>query len=67
MTKNKQGEKKLMKKALLIVAMFAFLGSAFAQELDGWKIKGQIQLRSEVDGRDFSNETHPFTLSLIHI
>ena len=50
-----------MKKVYLIIAVFAFLGSAFAQELDGWKLNGQIQLRSEVDGRDFSNATHPFT------
>ena len=50
-----------MKKAVIIVAVFVFLGSAFAQELDGWKINGQVQLRSEVDGRDFSNATHPLT------
>jgi len=52
-----------MKKVYLIIAMFAFLGSAFAQELDGWKLNGQIQLRTEVDGRDFSNETHPLTFA----
>ncbi|MFZ1518551.1 MAG: alginate export family protein [Ignavibacteriaceae bacterium] len=52
-----------MKKVYLIIAVFAFLGSAFAQELDGWKLNGQVQLRSEVDGRDFSNETHPLTFA----
>mgnify|MGYP000432666397 CR=1 FL=1 len=52
-----------MKKALLVVIVFAFIGSAFAQELDGWKLNGQIQLRTEVDGRDFSNETHPLTFA----
>ena len=52
-----------MKKVYLIIAVFAFLGSAFAQELEGWKLNGQVQLRSEVDGRDFSNETHPLTFA----
>lgn len=52
-----------MKKVLLIVAVFTFFGSVFAQELDGWKIKGQVQLRTEVDGRDFSNSTHPLTFA----
>ena len=34
------------------------------QELgDGWKILGQVQLRSELDGRDFSNDTHPLTFA----
>ena len=33
------------------------------RNLDGWKLKGQIQLRSEVDGRDFSNDTHPLTFA----
>jgi len=30
---------------------------------DGWKLIGQIQLRSELDGRDFSNDTHPLTFA----
>ena len=42
-----------MKKVYLTIAVVAFLGSAFAQELDGWKLNGQVQLRSEVDGRVF--------------
>lgn len=52
-----------MKKIFLMLAVFTFWGSSLAQELDGWKIKGQIQLRSEVDGRDFSNDTHPLTFA----
>jgi len=30
---------------------------------DGWKITGQVALRSELDGRDFSNDTHPLTFA----
>ncbi len=30
---------------------------------DGWNLNGQIQLRSEIDGRDFSNKTHPLTFA----
>jgi len=29
------------------------------QENNDWKIGGQIQIRSEMDGRDFSNKTYP--------
>jgi hypothetical protein len=29
----------------------------------GWVLKGQIQLRTELDGRDFSNETRPLTFA----
>jgi len=52
-----------MKKILLIIVFTVFFSNNFAQELDGWKIKSQIQLRSEVDGRDFSNSTHPLTFA----
>lgn len=52
-----------MKKIITTFAIAAFLFSikSFAQDLDGWKLNGQIQLRSEVDGRDFSNDTHALT------
>ncbi|MBT8380349.1 MAG: alginate export family protein [Ignavibacteria bacterium] len=30
---------------------------------DGWQILGQVMLRSELDGRDFSNSTHPLTFA----
>lgn len=52
-----------MKNYLLIMAILlsgAFTFN-FAQEFDGWKLKGQLQLRTEIDGRDFSNATHPLT------
>ncbi len=52
-----------MNKTFLLIAFTIFMGNNFAQELDGWKLNGQIQLRTEVDGRDFSNSTHPLTFA----
>lgn len=49
---------------LLLIILFSF-SISYTQELGGWKFNGQIQLRSEVDGRDFSNKTHPFTFASI--
>ena len=49
----------------LVIILLIFSTTVFAQKDlgDGWKLIGQIQLRSEVDGRDFSNETHPLTFT----
>ncbi len=50
----------------IIVLFFAFflLEEIFPQNIkDDWLISGQIQLRTELDGRDFSNLTHPLTFS----
>lgn len=54
-----------MKKIILLFAIFFITQSnlSYSQEIDGWKFNGQIQLRSEVDGRDFSNATHPYTFT----
>ncbi len=52
-----------MKKLLLVILIFTSSNFLFSQELGGWKLNGQIQLRSEVDGRDFSNQTHPLTFT----
>lgn len=55
-----------MKNALFVLTMiFCFHPNIFSQkELgDGWKLNGQIQLRTELDGRDFSNSTHPLTFA----
>lgn len=52
-----------MKKIFLLLVISIFFSKNFAQELNSWKINGQIQLRSEVDGRDFSNRTHPLTFA----
>jgi len=53
-----------MRKILLIL-IFISSSLLFSQELGGWKFNGQIQLRSEVDGRDFSNKTHPLSFASI--
>ncbi|AFH48574.1 Hypothetical protein IALB_0862 [Ignavibacterium album JCM 16511] len=54
-----------MKKIILLFTIFLLTHShlTFSQEIDGWKLNGQVQLRSEVDGRDFSNSTHPLTFT----
>jgi len=52
-----------MKIFLLALAVVIINYCVFPQALDDWKIKGQIQLRTEVDGRDFSNSTHPLTFA----
>lgn len=39
--------------------------NVLAQDQSSWKLSGQVQLRSELDGRDFSNKTYPLTFSTI--
>jgi hypothetical protein len=36
---------------------------SFAQNKTDWTFDGQVQLRTELDGRDFSNKTYPLTFS----
>jgi hypothetical protein len=36
---------------------------SFAQNKTDWTFDGQVQLRSELDGRDFSNKTYPLIFS----
>lgn len=51
-----------MKKIISILVFVSII--SFAQnENDDWKFSGQIQLRSEVDGRDFRHKTHPLTFA----
>lgn len=54
---------KLFYRGLILLLLFS--STMFAQKDlgNGWKILGQIQLRSELDGRDFSNSTHPLTFA----
>lgn len=55
-----------MKTLKLIIAVLLILSPMIfpQQELGGgWKLNGQIQLRTELDGRDFSNSTHPLTFA----
>lgn len=46
----------------LIIVFAIFFVLAYAQD-DDWKIMGHLQPRSELDGRDFSNATHPLTFA----
>lgn len=55
-----------MKKiSLLLFLIISFQLNIFPQQElgGGWKLNGQIQLRTELDGRDFSNNTHPLTFA----
>lgn len=45
---------------LVLTSLFSF---TFAQDLNGWNLKGQIQLRTELDGRDFNNDTYTLTFA----
>lgn len=48
-----------MKIRNIIIALLIIVSlPAFTQENTDWQIKGQLQLRSEADGRDFSNKTY---------
>jgi hypothetical protein len=47
-----------MKKIILIIALLFISLNSYSQD-KSWKINGQFQLRTELDGRDFSNKTYP--------
>ncbi|HEX7358401.1 MAG TPA: alginate export family protein, partial [Ignavibacteriaceae bacterium] len=54
----------IMQKILIItISLFVLVINNYAQDFNGWKLNGQIQLRSELDGRDFSNKTYPLTFA----
>jgi Alginate export len=54
-------------KSLYRALIFLLLTSATLiaqQDLgNGWSINGQVRIRTELDGRDFSNSTHPLTFA----
>src|ERR1035438_6515247 len=52
--------KKLLTTALISLIL-AF--PSFSQNKTDWTFDGQIQLRTELDGRDFSNKTYPLVFS----
>lgn len=54
-----------MKNNILFLMFFVFISFNLAQNQNDWKLSGQVQLRSELDGRDFSNKTYPLTFSTI--
>ena len=54
---------KLFYRALIFMLLLST--TLFAQQDlgNGWKIFGLVGIRSELDGRDFSNSTHPLTFA----
>ncbi len=50
-------------KKLCAIMVLLLMVLICGQETNNWKIAGQIQLRSELDGRDFSNKTYPLTFT----
>jgi len=43
--------------------LFITSSTLLAQPKTDWSLDGQVQLRSELDGRDFSNKTYPLTFT----
>jgi hypothetical protein len=41
--------------------IFLTSSALIAQPKTYWSFDGQVQLRSELDGRDFSNKTYPLS------
>jgi len=56
-----------MKTSISFIVLLCSLIStnALPQNLSNWKLSGQVQIRSEFDGRDFSNKTYPRTFATI--
>jgi hypothetical protein len=53
-----------MKKLIVLSCVLLLTLTTFPQDnTSTWKLDGQIQVRSEMDGRDFSNKTHPYFYS----
>lgn len=50
-------------KKLFTILIIVLTSIQFTSAQDDWKISGSIQLRSAVDGRDFSNKTHALTFA----
>ncbi len=46
---------------LFVIISFAFSILSAEEKVDDWKFTGGIQIRSELDGRDFSNLTYPYS------
>src|SRR5690606_28676727 len=51
-----------MKKFILIFIVILSAAQLTSAQ-DDWKISGGVQLRSEIDGRDFSDITHALTFA----
>lgn len=59
--------KKISKISLVVCSLILGLssGDASAQENEDFRFNGQIQVRGELDGRDFNNQTAPVTFTTI--
>lgn len=55
--------KKFLFRSFIISVIFSYALLAQQELGDGWKLNGELQLRPELDGRDFSNQTHPLTFA----
>ena len=49
--------------SLSFILILFFSTNNYSQISDDWKLSGQIQLRSELDGRDFNNDTYPLNFT----
>jgi len=56
-----------MKTIISFIVLLSLLISTnvLPQNLSNWKLSGQVQIRSELDGRDFSDKTYPRTFATI--
>jgi hypothetical protein len=52
-----------MSKWFLLLFCVIFITHLPAQNKTEWNLDGQVQLRSELDGRDFSDKTYPYTFA----
>lgn len=53
--------------ALCIITVSTMYSQTEEKKADDWKFSGQFQLRSELDGRDFNNLTHPYNFNVSRI
>jgi len=49
--------------SLIVILLIEFITLKSEERTDDWKLTGSIQIRSELDGRDFSNKTYPYSFT----
>ncbi len=52
-----------MRFCTIVLIIIAGLTQFIPAQSEDWKITGHLQMRTELDGRDFSNSTHPYTFA----
>ncbi|MDA3843126.1 MAG: alginate export family protein [Candidatus Kapabacteria bacterium] len=55
--------KKMLTVLIIVFSTIIISNSAKAEEANDWKFNGNLQLRTELDGRDFNDLTHPVSFS----